>query len=114
MDNNCIFCRIAAGQIPSTIIYQDSEVVAFQDSDPQAPVHLLFIPRRHIASMAALAPEDGPLLMAIFTAARNVAHDQGLEQGYRFVTNVGPQAGQSVFHLHFHLLGGRVMNWPPG
>jgi histidine triad (HIT) family protein len=114
MDDNCIFCKIAAGQIPSTIVYQDKDVVAFQDSNPQAPVHLLFIPTRHIASMAVLTPEDGPILTAIFTAARGVAHDQGLEQGYRFVTNVGLQAGQSVFHLHFHLLGGRDMKWPPG
>jgi histidine triad (HIT) family protein len=114
MDDNCIFCKIADGRIPSTIVYQDKDVVAFQDSNPQAPVHLLFIPRRHIASMAELTPEDSPLLAAIFTTAGSVARDQGLEQGYRFVTNVGPDAGQSVFHLHFHLLGGRVMNWPPG
>jgi histidine triad (HIT) family protein len=114
MDNTCIFCNIAAGQIPSTIVYQDDNVVAFQDNAPQAPVHILFIPRRHIASMATLTPEDDPILTAIFTAARRVAHEQGLDPGYRFVTNVGLPAGQSVFHLHFHLLGGRKMNWPPG
>jgi histidine triad (HIT) family protein len=114
MDNDCLFCKIAAGQIPSTIVYQDDDVVAFRDQNPQAPTHILFIPRRHIASMAALAPEDDLVLTAIFKAARRVAQEQGLEQGYRFVTNVGPQAGQSVFHLHFHLLAGRVMTWPPG
>ena len=114
MDNDCLFCKIVAGQLPATIVYQDDDVVAFRDRDPQAPVHILFIPRRHIASMALLTPEDDPVLAAIFTAARSVAHEQGLKQGYRFVTNVGPQAGQSVFHLHFHLLGGRDMNWPPG
>ena|ERR1700753_1904292 len=114
MDDNCTFCKIADGRIPSNIVYQDEDVVAFRDNNPQAPVHLLFIPKRHIASMAELTPEDGSLLAAIFTAASRVAHDQGLTQGYRFVTNVGPQAGQSVFHLHFHLLGGRDMKWPPG
>lgn len=112
--DKCLFCKIVSGQIPSTIVYQDEQVLAFRDLHPEAPEHLLFIPKRHLASMAELTAEDGPLLAAIFTAAKNVAHDLGLEQGYRFVTNVGPHAGQSVFHLHFHLLGGRDMTWPPG
>ncbi len=111
---NCLFCKIAAGTIPSTIVYQDDEVVAFRDINPQAPQHIVFIPRRHIASsMADIQPEDGPVLAAIFFAARKVANDLGLESGYRFVTNSGADAGQSVFHLHFHLLGGRPMGWPP-
>ncbi|GCE25603.1 histidine triad nucleotide-binding protein [Dictyobacter alpinus] len=112
--DDCIFCKIASGQIPSTVVYQDNDVFAFRDLSPQAPEHILFIPRRHIASMADLTPADGPLLASIFTAASKVAHELGLDQGYRFLTNVGPQAGQSVFHLHFHLLGGRTMTWPPG
>lgn len=112
--DDCIFCKIASGQIPSTVVYQDEDVFAFRDLNPQAPEHILFIPKRHLASMTELTAADGPLLASIFTAAKNVAHQLGLEQGYRFLTNVGPHAGQSVFHLHFHLLGGRDMTWPPG
>ena len=111
---DCLFCKIVAGQIPATIVYQDEEVVAFKDINPQAPQHILLIPKRHIPSMAELTLEDGPLLASLFTTASKLAHDLKLEQGYRFVTNVGPHAGQSVFHLHFHLLGGRPMSWPPG
>ena len=111
---NCVFCKIAAGQIPSKIVYQDDDVVAFEDLNPQAPHHVLIIPRRHIASLPDLTPEDGPLLASIYIAARKIASDLNLEQGYRVVTNIGPDAGQSVFHLHFHLLGGRKLRWPPG
>lgn len=116
VDENCLFCKIAAGQIPSKIVYQDEDVVAFEDINPQAPHHILLIPRRHIAaSMADLPPEDGPILAHLFTTAAKLAHDMGFDKGgYRFVTNVGPDAGQSVFHLHFHLLGGRKFGWPPG
>jgi len=111
---NCLFCKIAAGVIPSKIVYQDQDVVAFEDINPQAPQHVLFIPRRHIASMEELTTEDGPVLAAIFMTAAKVARDLGIgESGYRFVANVGPDSGQSVFHLHFHLLGGRPMGWPP-
>jgi histidine triad (HIT) family protein len=110
---NCIFCKIAAGQIPSSIIYQDADVVAFKDLVPQAPHHILFISRRHIPSMDDLTLADGALLAKIFTTAHNVSHDLGLEQGYRFLTNVGVDGGQSVPHLHFHLLGGRTLGWPP-
>lgn len=113
--DNCIFCKVAAGEIASTIVYQDDDVVAFQDTNPLAPRHILFIPHRHIVSMADLTPEDGPLLIHIYTTANKVARDLGLEEhGYRFLTNVGREAGQSVFHLHFHLLGGRSFGWPPG
>ena len=111
---DCLFCKIAAGQIPATIVYQGEDVVAFRDVNPQAKHHILIISRRHIPSMAALTPEDGPLLSQIFTVANQLARDLNLEQGYRFVTNVGRHAGQSVFHLHFHLLGGREFGWPPG
>ncbi len=112
---NCLFCKIAAGQIPGKIVHQDQDVVAFEDINPKAPHHILFIPRRHVGSMADLTLEDGPMLASLFTTAKNLAHDRGLdERGYRFVTNVGPDSGQSVFHLHFHLLGGRKLAWPPG
>lgn len=111
---NCLFCRIAAGEIPADIVYRDDEVIAFKDINPQAPSHILVIPKRHIASMVDLTLEDGPLLAHLFVAAKDIAHELGLEQGYRFLTNVGPDAGQSVFHLHFHLLGGRKLGWPPG
>ena len=111
---NCLFCKIAAGEIPSNIVYQDQDIVAFRDINPQAPTHILFIPRRHIASMTDLTVEDGPLLAHIYITANKIAQDEGLVRGYRFVNNVGPDAGQSVFHLHFHLLGGRQLGWPPG
>jgi len=113
--DNCLFCKIAEGQITSKIVYQDEDVVAFEDTNPQAPYHILLIPRRHIASMADLTEEDGTLLARLFMVAAKLAHKLGFdESGYRFVTNVGPDAGQSVFHLHFHLLGGRKFAWPPG
>jgi histidine triad (HIT) family protein len=112
---NCLFCKIAAGEIPSSIVYEDQEVVAFRDINPQAPQHILLIPKRHINSMNEVSGEDGALLAGIFTVASQLARELGIEQsGYRFVTNVGPDAGQSVLHLHFHLLGGRSLAWPPG
>jgi histidine triad (HIT) family protein len=112
---DCLFCKIVGGQIPAKIVYQDNEVVAFADINPQAPQHVLVVPRRHIASMTDINQEDGPVLASIFMAATEVARELGIaESGFRFVTNVGPDAGQSVFHLHFHLLGGRRMGWPPG
>jgi histidine triad (HIT) family protein len=111
---NCLFCKIAAGEISSSIVYQDEHVVAFRDIDPKAPQHILIIPRRHIPSMDDLASEDAPLLTHIFVTAKHVAHQSGLEQGYRFLTNVGSDGQQSVSHLHFHLLGGRKLGWTPG
>ncbi len=112
---NCLFCKIAAGAIPSKIVYQDEDVVAFEDINPQAPKHILLIPRQHIASIADLTLNDGPILAKLFITAQKLAHDMGIdESGYRFLTNVGPDAGQSVYHLHFHLLGGRKFGWPPG
>jgi histidine triad (HIT) family protein len=110
---DCLFCRIAAGEIPSDRVYEDEAVVVFRDLNPKAPTHVLAIPRRHIASAANLTDADAELLAALFGAMRHVAEEAGL-RGYRIVTNVGAEAGQSVFHLHFHLLGGRGMAWPPG
>ncbi len=108
MQQNCLFCKIAAGQIPAQILYQDDDVLAFADIHPQAPQHILIIPRQHMAaSMADLTAADAPILAKIFTTAQHLAHERGIdEKGYRFVTNVGKYSGQSVFHLHFHLLGG--------
>ena len=111
---NCIFCKIAAGELPSRIVYQDEHVLAFRDANPQAPQHILIMPRRHIISMADLTPDDAELLSHIFMTAQDVAHKWGLEKGYRFLTNVGPEGGQTVPHLHFHLLGGRKLGWTPG
>jgi histidine triad (HIT) family protein len=112
-DPTCLFCRIVAGEIPSDRVFEDERVVVFRDVNPQAPTHVLAIPRRHIPSAADLTDADGDLLAALFGALRSIAADGGLS-GYRIVTNVGPESGQSVFHLHFHLLGGRPMSWPPG
>jgi histidine triad (HIT) family protein len=105
---DCLFCKIAMGQIPSKAVYQDEEVLAFQDIQPQAPHHVLIIPRRHVAnSLSDLKKADEQILLRLFDAARKIASELGIEQsGYRLVSNSGPEAGQSVFHLHFHLLGG--------
>ena len=109
--NDCLFCKIIGGEIPADRVYEDEHSIAFRDIDPQAPVHVLIIPRQHIAHLADL-PDDqaGPMLKAI----NDVAIQEGIGEGYRVVTNRGPEAGQSVFHLHFHVLGGRKMAWPPG
>jgi histidine triad (HIT) family protein len=105
---DCLFCRIAAGEIPSKIVYQDEDVLAFHDIHPQAKYHVLIIPRRHIASsMNDFRPEDDQTLLKIMATAKNLARELGIDQsGYRVVVNTGPDAGQSVFHIHFHLLGG--------
>ncbi len=105
---DCLFCKIAAGQIPSKAVYQDEEVLAFQDIQPQARHHVLIIPRRHVAnSLTDLKKADEQILLRLFDAARRIAGELGIEEsGYRLVSNSGPDAGQSVFHLHFHLLGG--------
>ena len=112
---DCLFCRIVAGTIPSRQAYADDAVIAFHDVNPGAPTHILVIPRRHISGIAAPEAEDGALLAAMIRTAKQVAHDTGIDAtGYRLVWNVGPDAGQSVFHLHLHVLGGRQMAWPPG
>lgn len=110
---DCLFCRIAAGEIPADFVFQDEAVMVFRDINPRAPTHVLAIPRRHLASAADLTDADADLLAALFSAMRQVAQGAGLG-GYRIVTNVGPESGQSVLHLHFHMLGGRAMTWPPG
>ncbi len=110
---DCIFCRIATGEIPATIVDQDADTLAFEDLTPQAPVHVLVIPRAHTASVREL--DDSRLLAALLATGHRVAASRGLgEGGYRLVFNVGPDAGQSVFHTHLHVLGGRRMRWPPG
>lgn len=115
MDPACIFCRIAAGEIPARLLFQDEEVIAFEDLAPQAPLHLLIVPRRHIPHLFATDAADAPLLGKMVATATALARQAGLEaQGFRLVMNCLEEAGQSVFHLHLHLLGGRRMGWPPG
>ena len=113
-DPDCLFCKIVAGEIPSDRVLEDDDVIAFRDINPRAPTHVLVIPRRHIPDAHALTDGDGPLLSALFAAVRRIADEAGLGNGYRVVTNVGPESGQTDFHLHLHLLGGRPMAWPPG
>jgi histidine triad (HIT) family protein len=109
----CLFCRIVAGEIPADVVCEDEAVIVFRDIHPKAPTHVLAIPRRHLPSVADLTDADGDMLAALFSAMRRVAEDAGLSS-YRILSNVGAESGQSVFHLHFHLLGGRSMSWPPG
>ncbi len=111
---DCLFCSIAAGDIPSNKAYEDDKVVAFYDIDPQAPVHILVIPKEHIQSVSQITPENQEIVGHIFTVIAKLAQELKLEDGYRVVSNVGQQGGQSVPHLHFHLLGGRSLAWPPG
>ena len=113
-DPNCLFCRIVAGDVPSDRVHEDDEVIAFRDINPRAPTHVLVIPRRHVADAHALTEAEGPLLGKMFAVIRSIAEGEGLRDGYRVVTNIGPASGQTVFHLHFHLLGGRSLGWPPG
>lgn len=111
----CLFCKIANKQIPSKTLFEDDDVLAFHDINPTAPVHVLVIPKRHIAALTDATPSDEALLGKILLAARRAAADTGLfEGGYRVVLNSGPNAGQSVFHVHAHVIGGRQMAWPPG
>lgn len=111
---DCIFCKIATGEIPSNKAYEDDHVLAFYDLDPQAPVHILIIPKEHIGSAAEITEENSMIVAHIFEVAAKLAADLKLDQGWRVVTNVGKDGGQSVPHMHFHLLGGRSMAWPPG
>jgi histidine triad (HIT) family protein len=115
MDAGCIFCRIANGEIPARIVHEEDDLVAFHDTDPKAPTHILIIPRRHIVSVGALADEDEAVAGRLLLAARDIAKKENIAQsGFRVVTNTGDDAGQSVAHLHVHVLGGRGMKWPPG
>jgi histidine triad (HIT) family protein len=117
---DCLFCRMVAGEIPADVVHSTDRVLAFRDINPQAPTHVLVIPKEHHATAGALADADVALLGECVAAAQDVARQEGLitedgaEPGYRLVTNTGPQAGQSVHHVHFHVLGGRGMGWPPG
>jgi histidine triad (HIT) family protein len=112
---DCLFCKIAAREIPADIVHETDHVVAFRDVNPQAPTHILLIPKEHLQSVAAVTDDQAGLLAEIVQAAAHLARAEGVdESGWRLVTNVGPDAGQSVSHMHFHLLGGRRMEWPPG
>jgi histidine triad (HIT) family protein len=111
----CIFCKIAGGEIPSHLVYEDKDMVAFNDINPKAPIHVLIIPKRHIEKVSDLGPEDASLVGRLVVVARQIANERGIsEKGFRLVFNCGPDAGQEVNHIHLHLLGGRAMNWPPG
>ena len=111
----CLFCEIAAGNIPAETVYSDENLIAFRDIDPQAPTHLLVIPRLHLDGLHVLTQEHEALLGKLLTTAAEIARAEGLqEDGYRFVINCGEQGGQTVGHLHLHLLGGRSLTWPPG
>jgi len=111
---NCLFCDIIAGRKPARKVFEDDRVFAFEDIRPHAPTHVLIVPRRHIIDLKNAAPEDAEIIGYLHLVAAKVARDRSVEDGYRTVFNVGPKAGQSVFHLHLHLLGGRVFHWPPG
>jgi histidine triad (HIT) family protein len=111
---DCIFCKIVAGTIPSKKLYEDELAYAFPDINPQAPVHALIVPKKHAASLADVDANDAAALGHLLDVARKLAKEQGLENGYRVVINTGPDGGQTVDHLHLHLLGGRAMHWPPG
>lgn len=111
--DDCIFCKIAKGDIPSNKVYEDETVLAFYDVDPQAPVHVLIIPKEHIASAAEITPENSAVLASIFEVVALVSKQLGLGNGFRLVNNCGRDGMQSVQHLHFHLLGGKTMGWPP-
>jgi histidine triad (HIT) family protein len=114
-DPDCIFCRIVADEIPSNRVAEDEALIAFRDISPRAPTHILIVPREHIASADKLTETDGGLLGRIFGTAAEIARAEGIaEAGYRIVTNIGEWGGQSVDHLHFHLMGGRAFSWPPG
>ena len=113
--DDCIFCKIANGDIPADIVYRDEHVVGFRDLTPQAPTHVLIIPKKHIATLNDLLPEDEEIVGRMVGAAREIAMQEGIaDAGYRTVFNCNEQGGQTVFHIHLHLLGGRPMRWPPG
>lgn len=114
MPEDCLFCKISAKEIPSRLVYEDDEVFAFQDISPQAPTHILLCPRKHFASLDEATEEDQAVIGKLHLVAAQIAKERNLQSGYRTVFNNGAGAGQSVFHLHLHLLGGRQFRWPPG
>jgi histidine triad (HIT) family protein len=112
---NCVFCKIVAGQAPAHVVYKDDEVTAFRDIHPRAPTHILIVPNRHIVSVGDLGEQDAPLAGRLLVVAAKLARELGIsDTGFRIVANHGADAGQSVFHLHLHLMGGRRFGWPPG
>lgn len=114
-ENDCLFCKIVSGAIDAAVIYSNDEVVAFRDINPQAPTHILIVPRRHIATINDLNDDNRDDVSALYLAARDIAQEAGIaDAGYRVTMNCNEAAGQTVFHLHLHLLGGRVFSWPPG
>jgi len=114
MAQDCLFCKIIDGEVPSEPVLSTQSAYAFRDIDPQAPTHVLIVPRRHVQDASAIGPDDGDLLADLVTTARTVADQEGLSGGYRLVMNVGDDAGNTVPHLHLHVLGGRPLHWPPG
>jgi histidine triad (HIT) family protein len=112
--NDCLFCRIIRGQMPAKKVYEDEDSYAFEDINPQGPTHVLVVPKRHIRGLKEAKPDDAEALGHCQLVAAEIARQRGIEDGYRTVINVGPRAGQSVFHLHVHLIGGRPLHWPPG
>ncbi len=112
---NCLFCKIVSKKIPAKIIYEDERVIAFEDINPQAPVHTLVIPKKHISTSLDMEEKDNELVGHLFRTAGEIAKGKGIsERGFRLVANTNPEGGQTVYHLHIHLLGGRQMHWPPG
>ena len=114
MSNDCLFCKIAGKKIPAKVVYEDEDVFAFEDINPQAPVHLLVCPKKHFESLDHASPEDLMVVGKVAMVAAQLARERNLQPGYRTVMNTGRGAGQTVFHLHMHLLGGRTFGWPPG
>lgn len=112
--DDCLFCKIISGEIPSKKIYEDDKVYAFYDIDPKAPVHFLVIPKEHISSVAEINEKNAAIVGYIYSVIAKLAKEMKLEKGYRIVTNIGEDGGQTVFHMHFHVLGGRSLAWPPG
>ncbi len=111
---DCLFCKIIAGSIPARKVYEDEKALAFEDVRPQAPTHVLIVPKKHIVDIKEAGEADAELIGYCNLVAARIARERGIEKGYRTVYNVGPDSGQSVFHLHLHLLGGRKLGWPPG
>ena len=115
MNDSCLFCKIAASETQATVVYRDEQVTAFRDIHPVAPTHILIVPNKHIESVNALESEDEPLMGHLFTVARKLAEGEGISQGgYRLITNTGANGGQTIFHLHVHLIGGQRMQYPMG
>jgi histidine triad (HIT) family protein len=112
--SDCLFCKIVSGEIPSKKVYEDEYTYAFEDLDPKAPTHVLIVPKKHIRGLKEASAEDAEIVGRCHLTAAHIARQRGIEDGYRTVLNVGPKSGQSVFHLHVHLLGGRDLRWPPG